>query len=112
MAPTSGKVTFTAQEALQFHHQGKPGKLEVAPTKPMATQHDLALAYTPGVAAACEAIAADPSLAAELTGRANLVAVVSNGTAVPLLTPATRRARPPPGARTHGPSTSKAARGS
>src|SRR6201981_2316718 len=60
----------------------RPGKLEIQPTKPLATQHDLALAYTPGVAAACEAIAADPAEAATLTARANLVAVVSNGTAV------------------------------
>src|SRR5207253_6056424 len=60
----------------------RPGKLEIQPTKPLATQQDLALAYTPGVAAACEAIAADPAEAATLTARANLVAVVSNGTAV------------------------------
>src|ERR1700731_2124741 len=60
----------------------RPGKLEIQPTKPLATQHDLALAYTPGVAAACEAIVADPAEAATLTARANLVAVVSNGTAV------------------------------
>ena len=68
--------------ALAFHRLPRPGKLEIQPTKPLATQHDLALAYTPGVAAACEAIAADPAEAATLTARANLVAVVSNGTAV------------------------------
>src|SRR6266702_7883441 len=68
--------------ALIYHRMPKPGKLEIQPTKPLGTQHDLALAYTPGVAAACEAIAADPAQAAELTTRANLVAVVSNGTAV------------------------------
>jgi len=68
--------------ALAYHRFPRPGKLEIQPTKPLATQHDLALAYTPGVAAACEAIAADPAEAATLTARANLVAVVSNGTAV------------------------------
>src|SRR3954465_6204637 len=68
--------------ALAYHRSGKPGKLEIQPTKPLATQRDLALAYSPGVAAACEAIVADPSAAAELTSRANLVAVVSDGTAV------------------------------
>src|SRR6266480_1571578 len=68
--------------ALVYHRTPKPGKLEIAPTKPLGNQRDLALAYSPGVAAACEAIVADPSQAAELTARANLVAVVSNGTAV------------------------------
>jgi malate dehydrogenase (oxaloacetate-decarboxylating)(NADP+) len=69
-------------DALVYHRTPRPGKLEVRATKPLGSQHDLALAYTPGVAAACEAIAADPREAAELTARANLVAVVSNGTAV------------------------------
>ncbi len=68
--------------ALVYHRLPKPGKLEVVPTKPLANQRDLALAYSPGVAAACEAIADDPGEAAELTARQNLVAVVSNGTAV------------------------------
>ena len=68
--------------ALVYHRTPRPGKLEIQPTKPLGNQRDLALAYTPGVAAACEAIAADPSAAAELTTRANLVGVVSNGTAV------------------------------
>src|SRR5687767_10507883 len=68
--------------ALSYHRFPKPGKLEIQPTKPLGNQRDLALAYTPGVAAACEAIAADPAQAAELTSRQNLVAVVSNGTAV------------------------------
>jgi malate dehydrogenase (oxaloacetate-decarboxylating)(NADP+) len=68
--------------ALEYHRHPVPGKIAVVPTKPLANQRDLALAYTPGVAAACEAIAADPSEAANLTGRANLVAVVTNGTAV------------------------------
>ncbi|MGE0658121.1 MAG: NADP-dependent malic enzyme [Reyranellaceae bacterium] len=68
--------------ALRYHRVPKPGKLEVVATKPMATQRDLALAYSPGVAAASLAIAANPREAAELTARANLVAVVTNGTAV------------------------------
>src|SRR5215468_968054 len=68
--------------ALHYHRVPRPGKLEIQPTKPLGNQHDLALAYTPGVAAACEAIAKDPGEAADLTARANLVAVVSNGTAV------------------------------
>src|SRR6187431_3443154 len=68
--------------ALVYHRLPKPGKLEIQPTKPLGNQRDLALAYSPGVAAACSAIVADPAQAAELTARANLVAVVSNGTAV------------------------------
>jgi malate dehydrogenase (oxaloacetate-decarboxylating)(NADP+) len=68
--------------ALAYHREPKPGKLEITATKPLANQRDLALAYSPGVAAACEAIAADPREAATLTARANLVAVISNGTAV------------------------------
>src|SRR5215470_17503228 len=68
--------------ALLYHRLPRPGKLEVLPTKPLGNQRDLALAYTPGVASACDAIAAEPAQAAELTSRQNLVAVVSNGTAV------------------------------
>jgi len=68
--------------ALDYHRWPKPGKVEVTPTKPLGTQRDLALAYTPGVAFACQAIQADPAEAATLTARANLVAVVTNGTAV------------------------------
>ncbi|WP_406858368.1 NADP-dependent malic enzyme [Alsobacter sp. KACC 23698] len=68
--------------ALVYHRLPKPGKLEIQATKPLGNQRDLALAYSPGVAAPCEAIAADPSQAAELTARQNLVAVVTNGTAV------------------------------
>jgi len=68
--------------ALVYHRLPRPGKLEVVPTKPLGNQRDLALAYSPGVAAACEAIVADEAAAAELTARANLVAVVSNGSAV------------------------------
>jgi len=68
--------------ALAYHRLPKPGKLEVTATKPLANQRDLALAYSPGVAAACEAIVADPAEASTVTARANLVAVVTNGTAV------------------------------
>jgi malate dehydrogenase (oxaloacetate-decarboxylating)(NADP+) len=70
------------EAALAYHRSPKPGKLEIAATKPLANQRDLALAYSPGVAAACEAIVEDPNQASELTARANLVAVVTNGTAV------------------------------
>src|SRR3954462_4902862 len=76
------RPTFTDQEALQFHAQGRPGKLEVVPTKPMATQRDLSLAYSPGVAVPVKAIAENPSLAWDYTARANMVAVISNGTAI------------------------------
>jgi len=70
------------KSALAYHRSPRPGKLSVEPTKRMANQRDLALAYSPGVAAPCEAIAADPSLAREYTARGNLVAVITNGTAV------------------------------
>jgi len=68
--------------ALAYHRLPRPGKLEIQATKPLGNQRDLALAYSPGVAAACEAIADDPQEAATLTSRSNLVAVISNGTAV------------------------------
>lgn len=68
--------------ALDYHCQPIAGKLAIVATKPMLTQNDLALAYTPGVAEACEAILGDPSEASVLTARSNLVAVVTNGTAV------------------------------
>jgi malate dehydrogenase (oxaloacetate-decarboxylating)(NADP+) len=70
------------EAALAYHRLPKPGKLEISATKPLANQRDLALAYSPGVAAACDAIAADPAEAHNLTARGNLVAVVTNGTAV------------------------------
>ncbi len=73
---------FTRQEALQFHAEGRPGKLEIVPTKPMATQRDLSLAYSPGVAVPVEAIAENPSLAYDYTMKGNLVAVITNGTAI------------------------------
>src|ERR1700756_3177367 len=69
-------------DALLFHSAPRPGKLEIVATKPLANQRDLALAYSPGVAFPCEAIAADPHTAAIYTSRQNLVAVLSNGTAV------------------------------
>ena len=70
------------QAALEYHRKCPPGKIKIAPTKPMLTQRDLALAYSPGVAHACEAIVADPNQASQLTARGNLVAVITNGTAV------------------------------
>jgi malate dehydrogenase (oxaloacetate-decarboxylating)(NADP+) len=70
------------EAALDYHEQGRPGKIAVVPTKPVATQRDLALAYSPGVAEPCRRIAEDPEAAFRYTARANLVAVVSNGTAV------------------------------
>jgi malate dehydrogenase (oxaloacetate-decarboxylating)(NADP+) len=69
-------------QALDYHEFPRPGKLAIAPTKPLTTQHDLALAYSPGVAEACMAIAEDPASASRFTARGNLVAVISNGTAV------------------------------
>ena len=78
----SKRPRVTDQEALLFHSQGRPGKLEIIATKPMATQRDLSLAYSPGVAAPVLAIAADPSRAFDYTAKGNLVAVISNGTAI------------------------------
>ena len=69
-------------DALEYHRAGRPGKLEVVPTKPLVTQRDLSLAYSPGVAEPCLEIAANPEMAWEYTARGNLVAVVTNGTAV------------------------------
>ena len=82
---TSGRPkrrTITDQEALQFHAQGRPGKLEVMATKPMATQRDLSLAYSPGVAGPVKAIAENPARAYDYTAKGNMVAVISNGTAI------------------------------
>ena len=76
------RPTFTDDEALAFHTGSKPGKLEINPTKPMATQRDLSLAYSPGVAVQVLRIAENPELAWEYTTRGNLVAVISNGTAI------------------------------
>ena len=76
------RPTITDQEALQFHAKGRPGKLEIIATKPMATQRDLSLAYSPGVAVPVKAIAADPSTAFDYTTRGNMVAVITNGTAI------------------------------
>jgi len=78
----SSGPSVSAQEALEFHAMGRPGKLEITPTKPMATQRDLSLAYSPGVAVPVKAIAEDPSRAFDYTTRGNLVAVISNGTAI------------------------------
>src|SRR5260370_6700569 len=70
------------QEALDYHSQGRPGKIQVAPTKPFKNQRDLSLAYTPGVAEPCRDIAARPQEVYTYTAKGNLVAVVTNGTAV------------------------------
>jgi len=80
--PGRNRPTFTDQEALQFHSTGRPGKLEVVATKPMATQRDLSLAYSPGVAVPVLAIAEDPSRAYDYTTKGNFVAVITNGTAI------------------------------
>ncbi|ESY87299.1 MULTISPECIES: NADP-dependent malic enzyme [Mesorhizobium] len=74
--------SVSAQEALEFHAMGRPGKLEIVATKPMMTQRDLSLAYSPGVAVPVRAIAEDPSKAFDYTTRGNMVAVISNGTAI------------------------------
>jgi malate dehydrogenase (oxaloacetate-decarboxylating)(NADP+) len=75
-------VQFSEREALRYHAEGRPGKIEIIASKPMATQRDLALAYSPGVAVPVLAIAADPATAYDYTAKGNLVAVISNGTAI------------------------------
>jgi len=75
-------IKYTDAEALDFHSRGRPGKVEVVATKPMATQRDLALAYSPGVAVPVRAIADNPTCAYDYTAKGNLVAVISNGTAI------------------------------
>jgi malate dehydrogenase (oxaloacetate-decarboxylating)(NADP+) len=77
-----GKDAQLRADALDYHRSPVRGKIEVVATKPLSNQRDLSLAYSPGVAYACEEIAADPAMAAEYTSRGNLVAVISNGTAV------------------------------
>src|SRR4029079_3792055 len=77
-----GRPTFTDQEALLFHSQGRPGKLEVVATKPMATQRDLSLAYSPGVAVPVLAIAENEDLAFDYTTKGNFVAVITNSTTI------------------------------
>src|SRR5260370_41514631 len=69
-------------DALEYHRSGRPGKLEVVPTKPLVTQRDLSLAYSPGVAEPCREIAENPEMVWEYTARGNLVGVITNGTAV------------------------------
>jgi malate dehydrogenase (oxaloacetate-decarboxylating)(NADP+) len=76
------KVQFSEREALFYHSTGRPGKIEIIASKPMATQRDLSLAYSPGVAVPVLAIAADPATAYDYTAKGNLVAVISNGTAI------------------------------
>src|SRR5690606_12483653 len=76
------KRRITEADALELHSMGRPGKLEIRPTKPLTTQRDLSLAYSPGVAVPCEKIFEDPAKAYDYTAKGNLVAVISNGTAV------------------------------
>ena len=76
------KVQFSDREALLYHEYGRPGKIEIVASKPMATQRDLSLAYSPGVAVPVKAIAEDPATAYDYTIKGNLVAVISNGTAI------------------------------
>src|SRR5688500_7099447 len=75
-------IKISREEALEFHSRGRPGKLEIVASKPMATQRDLSLAYSPGVAEPVRAIAEDPTCAYDFTSKGNLVAVISNGTAI------------------------------
>ena len=80
--PENAGPQVSPQEALDFHAHGRPGKLEIVATKPMATQRDLSLAYSPGVAVPVKAIAEDPAKAFDYTNKGNMVAVISNGTAI------------------------------
>jgi malate dehydrogenase (oxaloacetate-decarboxylating)(NADP+) len=82
MMSEGSNVKFSEAEALAFHSEGRPGKIEIIASKPMATQRDLSLAYSPGVAVPVRAIAADPGKAYDYTAKGNLVAVISNGTAI------------------------------
>ena len=79
---STNKPRITEEEALVFHSQGRPGKIEIIATKPLTTQRDLSLAYSPGVAWPCMAIEKDPNTAYDYTAKGNLVAVISNGTAI------------------------------
>ena len=76
------QIAALREAALQYHEFPTPGKIEIAPTKQLTNQRDLALAYTPGVAAPCEEIVKDPANAFKYTARGNLVGVITNGTAV------------------------------
>src|SRR5579864_5250892 len=76
------KTKIRREDALAYHASGRPGKIEVSPTKPCSTARELSLAYTPGVAEPCLEIAKDENLSYTYTARGNLVAVISNGTAV------------------------------
>ena len=82
MPSSEQKAAELRRAALDYHEFPTPGKVSIAATKQLVNQHDLALAYSPGVAAACEEIVADPANAFRYTSRGNLVAVITNGTAV------------------------------
>src|SRR5213595_1296308 len=79
---SESNVRYTEEEALEFHSRGRSGKIEIIASKPMATQRDLSLAYSPGVAVPVRAIADNPTCAYDYTSKGNLVAVFSNGTAI------------------------------
>jgi malate dehydrogenase (oxaloacetate-decarboxylating)(NADP+) len=79
---SENNIRYTDAEALDFHSRGRPGKIELIASKPMATQRDLSLAYSPGVAVPVRAIADNPTCAYDYTTKGNLVAVISNGTAI------------------------------
>ncbi|MEO7014078.1 MAG: NADP-dependent malic enzyme, partial [Dokdonella sp.] len=78
----SSDIELLKQAALEYHRRAPAGKIKVVPTKSVVTARELSLAYSPGVAFACEEIVRDPNMAAEMTSRGNLVAVITNGTAV------------------------------
>ena len=82
MPEITSKSNITSKDALEFHKNGKPGKLQISATKPLATARDLSLAYSPGVAAPVKEIAKNPDLAYDYTSKGNLVAVISNGSAI------------------------------
>ena len=82
MPEITSKSNITAKDALDFHKNGKPGKLQISATKPLATARDLSLAYSPGVAFPCLEIEKNPDAAYDYTAKGNMVAIISNGTAV------------------------------
>jgi len=79
---SDSEIKVRDREALLFHSSGRPGKIEITPSKPLTTQRDLSLAYSPGVAVPCLEIAKNPATAYDYTSKGNIVAVISNGTAV------------------------------
>ena len=82
MPEITSKSNITSKDALDFHKNGKPGKLQISATKPLTTARDLSLAYSPGVAIPCLEIEKNPDAAYDYTAKGNMVAIISNGTAV------------------------------